>query len=336
MLYELQKISDVNEQSLVVYARLWQLENWLREMLYVELKSQKGRNWINFNKTTNTYEADKKLHHIPTSDHSPVSYLTFSELTNLIKNNWELFSIYLPPLNQWEAKLEEIVHIRNRIAHYRKGHSDDLDRLLQLMRDIDNGLWVFCTSYNDKHYIIPQDKDPITKKYLELDPFAPKQISENEWAAFGSAPQDMRYTVIIKSIKRKWAAYSEIVDGTPGYLYDITIVLRNQRQYNYKKFLDQTRTLYSNFVHICLDTFSSSIRVTLPAVLGNEKVIGIIDELIDKTENTMENSRQINVDDLYVQKLSEKYPEYVLGPKNPLTFLCPECPCSFFNVTKNT
>jgi hypothetical protein len=215
MLSELKNISGVNEESLVVYARLWQLENWLREMLYVELKSKKGRNWISFNKTKNTYEADKKLRHMPTSDRSPVSYLTFSELTNLIRKNWDLFSIYLPPLNQWEAKLEEIVHIRNRIAHYRKGHPDDLDRLLQLMRDIDEGLWEFCTSYNDIKPILPQDKDPVTKKYLELDPFAYKQISENEWAVFGSAPRDMRYIVKVNTIQRKWAEYSEIVDGTP-------------------------------------------------------------------------------------------------------------------------
>jgi hypothetical protein len=335
MLSELKKISEVNEESLVVYARLWQLEKWLREMLYVELKSEKGRNWINFNKTKNTYEADKKLQHMPTSDHSPASYLTFSELTKLIKNNWHLFSIYLPPLNLWEAKLEEIVHIRNRIAHYRKGHPDDLDRLLQLMRDIDKGFWEFCTSYNDIKPILPQDKDPVTKKYLELDPFAPKQISENEWATFGSAPRDMLYTVSVNTIKRKWAEYSEIVGDTPGYLYNIRIYIRNERQYNYKNFLDQTKTIHSNFVHVCLDTFSDSIRVTLPAVLGSDKVIEIIDKLIDTTEYTMESSHRINADDLSVQKLSEEWPEYVLGPKNPLTFLDPGMPCSFFNVIKN-
>ncbi|MDO9140369.1 MAG: Swt1 family HEPN domain-containing protein [Methylobacter sp.] len=335
MLSELKNISEVNEQSLVVYARLWQLENWLREMLYVELKSKKGRNWIKVDDTKKTYDADKKLHHMPTPDCSPVSFLTFSELTSLIKKNWALFSIYLPPLNQWEAKLEEIVQIRNRIAHYRKGHSDDLDRLLQLMRDIDGGLWEFCTSYNDLITILPQDKDPVTKKYLELDPFAYKQISENEWAMCGSAPRDMRYIVSVNTIKRKWAEQSEIVDGTPGYLYDIRIVIRNGRQYNYKKFLDQTKTIHSNFVHICLDTFSNSIRVTLPAILGSDKVIKIIDELISTTEYTMEISRQINADDLSVQNLSEKWPEYVLGPNNPLTFLGSDMPCSFFNVIKN-
>ncbi len=46
--------------------------------------------------------------------------------------------------------------------------------------------------------------------------------------------------------------------------------------------------------------------------------------------------RPINSDDRTVQKLSEKWPEYVLGPKNPLTFLGPDMPCSFFNVVKSS
>ncbi len=182
------------------------------------------------------------------------------------------------------------------------------------MRDIDDGLWVFCTSYNDKRPILPQDKDPVTKKYLELDPFAPKQIGENEWAVYGSAPQDMRYMVSVNTIRREWATYSEIVDGTAGYLYDIRILMRKERQYNYKNFLDQTKAIHSHFVHICLDHFSNSIRVTLPAVLGSEKVIEIIDKLIHATEYSIESGHRINADNLFVQNLSEKYPEYVLGP----------------------
>ena len=335
MLSELDKISEKNEESIAVYARLWQFEMWLREMVYVELKSKKGKNWINFRKTKSTYEEDKKLQHMPTPDKSPVTYLTFPELTKLIKNNWNLFSAYLPPLKQWEAKLEEIVNIRNRIAHFRQGHRDDLDRVLQLLRDIDTGFWKFCTSYNNIHPVLPQENDPVTKKYVDPDPFAPKQISDNEWATFGHAPNDMLYIVSVNTIKRIWAEESETIDGVSGYIYDVNIHIRNKRQFNYSSFLLQTNSLHSEIIHILLDTFSTSIRVTLPAVLGSIRVIEIIDKLIHATENTMTISKMINADDLSVQKLSEEWPEYVLGPKNPLTFLSPDMPCSFFNVLKN-
>lgn len=56
---ELEKIPEIEEESLIVYARLWQLESWLREMIYVELKAKKGKNWFNFNKTKSTYESDQ-------------------------------------------------------------------------------------------------------------------------------------------------------------------------------------------------------------------------------------------------------------------------------------
>jgi len=335
MLSELNKISEVNEDSIVVYARLWQFEKWLREMVYLELKTKKGRNWINFNKTKGTYEEDKKLQHMPTSDQSPITYLTFPDLTKLIKNNWSLFSKYLPNSNQWDAKLEEIINIRNRVAHFRQGHQDDLDRLLQLMRDVDNGFWVFCTSYNNMYPVLPQDRDPVTKKYVDLDPFAPKQISDNEWATFGHAPHDMAYIVSVNIIRRVWAEDTEKIDGIPGNIYDVNIYIRNERQFDYNGFLSQTKSLHSEFIHVFLDTFSNSIRVTLPAVLGSERVIEIIDKLINTTKNTMTISHKINADDLSVQRLSEQWPEYVLGPKNPLTFLAPDMPCSFFNVLKN-
>jgi hypothetical protein len=92
MFSELEKISEVNKSSLVLYARLWQLEKWLREMVYVELKSNKGRNWFNFKKTKNTYETDKAVTHIPTADDNPLSFSTFPDLVKLIQNNWGLFS----------------------------------------------------------------------------------------------------------------------------------------------------------------------------------------------------------------------------------------------------
>jgi len=332
MLSELEKIPEVNKESLLVYARLWQLEKWLREMVYIELKTKKARSWINFRKTENKVEADQKLQHMPTSDKSPLSYLDFSELTKLIKNNWELFSSYLPPQNLWEAKLEEIVHIRNRIAHYRKGHSDDLNRLLQLMRDIDPGFWSFCTSYNNIYPILPQDTDPVTKKYVELDPFSYKQVDEKEWAMFGSAPDDLRYIVSVNISNREWAQKTDKIDGAIGYIYDVKIYMRKENRFKYKSFLERTKLFHSDVLHICLEESSASIRVTIPAKLGSEKVIEIIDLLIEETNNSVTQSFLLPDNNLAVQKLSEEWPEYVLGPKNPLTFLDPSMPCSFFSV----
>ncbi|KYY51654.1 Swt1 family HEPN domain-containing protein [Vibrio parahaemolyticus] len=335
MFSELEKISELNKSSLVLYARLWQLERWLREMVYVELKSKKGRNWFNFRTTKNTYETDKAVTHIPTADDNPLSFSTFPELVKLIQNNWDLFSEYLPPKHIWQVKLDEIIHIRNRVAHFRAGHSDDIERLLQLMRDIDKGFWKFCTDYNNPQPILPPERDPVSKKYIHLDPFSFKEIAPNKWAKIGTAPTGLRYIVSINYLRRRWAEKSEVIDGTSGYIYDVSIHLRENKQFEYSKFLAETSQFKADIIHICLDTFSSSIRVTIPALIGSEKVCKLIDCLIQITENSMTLHRTINVDDQTVQKLSEEWPEYVVGPRNPLTFLSPDMPCSFFNVIKN-
>ncbi|WGZ90030.1 MAG: Swt1 family HEPN domain-containing protein [Candidatus Thiocaldithrix dubininis] len=333
MLSKLEKIPDINEEAVVVYAYLQMLEKWLREMVYVELKAKKGNSWFNFHKTKNTYDSDKKYTHMSTPESSPLSYLSFGELQKLIKNNWEIFSPYLPPQNIWDAKLEEIDNIRNRIAHFRSLHEQDLNRVLQFLRDIDQGFWRFCTSYNDSFTVLPADNDSVTNKFADLDPFFPKQIDEKRWVTVGHAPPDLLYIVSIRVIRRLWCDTSDKIEGTPGYLYDLNIVIRGQRQYDYKRFLSASKKLHSKFVHICLDHQSNSIRITIPANYGSEEVINIIEQLIEITEHTIIPSRGIvDIDDTSVKKLADEWPEYVLSPKNPLTFLDSEMPCSFFNA----
>ena len=39
-----------------------------------------------------------------------------------------------------------------------------------------------------------------------------------------------------------------------------------------------------------------------------------------------------SAEDERVEALANQQPEYVLGPANPLTFLWPDMPCSFFDV----
>lgn len=336
MISELDNIPGLNKESVILYARLWQFEKWLRELVYIELKSKKGRGWFNFKKTKNTYDSDKAVTHIPTADENPLSFTTFTELVKLIRNNWNLFSEYLPPKNVWEVKLDEIVHIRNRVAHFRSGHRDDIERLLQLMRDIDNGFWLFCTDYNDLQAILPPDSDAVAKKYVDLDPVSFKEFAPNQWARYGVVPDDLRYTLSINLIKRRWAETAQVIDEAPGYIYTVDIHLRDGRQFDYQDFLLSMKRYKADIIHICLDRYSNSVRVTIPAVLGSEKVCEIIDSLIIFTKSQVSIHRRVSSDDQAVQRLSEKWPEYVLGPDNPLTFLGPDMPCSFFNTEKNS
>lgn len=232
-------------------------------------------------------------------------------------------------------KLDEIIHIRNRVAHFRDGHRDDIDRLLQLMKDVDKGFWNFCTDYNDTYPILPPERDVVAMRYVDLDPFSYKEINENEWTRIGYAPPGLKYILSVNSSRRRWADKSVEIAGKPGHIYDINITLRDDRYFKYSKALEELSEFKDKVIHVCLDAFSKGIRVTIPAVIGSDEVCKIIDRLIEITVNslTVHHSEDDNSDK--VQKLSEEWPEYVLGPDNPLTFLGPDMECSFFNVMKN-
>lgn len=127
------------EGRLECYVRLWQLELWLRELVYLELKSRYGTAWSSrlFGYGTQPQKADARLTHMPTREQGPLSYITFSSLLKTIRKNRHLFAPYLPVPSIWNARMEEVTQIRNRVAHFRQGHENDLTRVRQTLKDID-------------------------------------------------------------------------------------------------------------------------------------------------------------------------------------------------------
>ncbi|WP_219605382.1 hypothetical protein, partial [Vibrio parahaemolyticus] len=152
----------------------------------------------------------------------------------------------------------------------------------------------------------------------------------------GSAEPNLPFIVTIGYLKRHWASTTTSIDGKAGYIYDISFSIRNRKQIDIEKFLQQTVQYKSEIIHFCLDSFATSIRFTIPAVVGSDRVIEIVTNLINVLENSLTLLRETNLEDAVVQKIADQWPENVIGPKNPLTFLSPDMPCSFFNVQKNS
>ena len=76
-------VRELPERVLQTYARLWQLETWLRRMVYVELRAHLGDNWKSKVKLKNAefpHKEDKALVHMPTPEEDPLSYVQVSEL----------------------------------------------------------------------------------------------------------------------------------------------------------------------------------------------------------------------------------------------------------------
>jgi hypothetical protein len=209
------EVEGLPPRILSTYARVWQLETWLRRMVYVELRAQFGDGWSDqVEKFSKSLEADKQLTHMPTVEEEPLSYAPFSELRRLISDNWNLFKPYFPPKNLWEVKLEEVAQVRNRVAHFRKGHTDDYARVVQLLRDMDQGFWAFCTSYNDERSLATDD--PIGSRLVGYDPFPRTKVDRNRLAWIGQTNPEV-LAVTVGSLMRPWVATrTQVIERPTG------------------------------------------------------------------------------------------------------------------------
>jgi len=339
-----QILERLPENHLLLYAHLWEFETWLREMVYVELVARYGSGW-KFKLEGNTVwpqERDRRLRHMPTREMLSTSYISFSQLCRTISKRWVLFRGYLPPKDIWSARVGEVEQIRNRVAHFRRGHRDDIKRVQQLLLDIDEGFWKFCTSYNDSRPIISGKVDPIVREFAALDPFPWTEVETGKFARVGGAPRDLVMAVTIEALRRPWlkARRTSSIDGRYGYLYNVVIVARQNRCFDYEQFLESTKHLHGMLCHICLDALRDSIRVTVPALLGSTEILPLLNCLVREARSALQPSSasrftskmiaDVAAASHAVDKLAWRWPEHVLGPGNPLTFLGPGMPCHFF------
>lgn len=328
-----QLVPDLPERVLETYARLWQFETWLRRLVYVHVRALLGSDWMGIVKKAESPRSnDKRLTHMPTPEEDPLSYCQLSELCRIIRENWNLFASYLPPETIWEAKLEEIAQIRHRVAHFRSGHEDDLNRVLQFLRDLDQGFWKFCTSYNHARPVLPPTADPVVEHFLELDPFPYSEVEEHQWVRVGMADPRATFGLTAEVIHLSWANKQLAIAGNPGRLYDFRITGRQNRTFDYAQFLLAISKRHSDLVHICLDGTARSVRFTIPAVLGPDAIIKYVKWIVDISERSLVPGRTEVISSGDIDRIAAEWPEYVLGPSNALTFLEPEMRCSFFGV----
>lgn len=329
-------VHELPERVLQTYARLWQLETWLRRMVYLELRAHLGDDWkskVKLERAERPLKEDKILVHMPTPEEDPLSYVQLSELCRIVSDNRPLFDPFLPPAEVWEGRMKEISQVRHRVAHFRQGNERDLDRVVQLLRDLDKGFWKFITSYNDRLYVLPHDGDPVFAHFLPLDLIPFVEVAPREWAQVGSIPHNAWFGVSVAATVRPWAKWIEPVAGKEGIFYDVTIYLRgNQRwHFDYQNWLENTRQLHRHVTHICLEDHADSIRVSIPAILGEQRVIEILDHMIDMARSSARPGEWPSYKST-IKCVADEWPEYVLEPHHPLTLLTRDMPCTIFEA----
>jgi len=93
--------------------------------------------------------------------------------------------------------------------------------------------------------------------------------------------------------------------------------------------LKGTNAAHSHFAHLCLSGLDNDVRLAIPAVLGSQRIIEVVQQCLDVAGYTVSRSHW---QEGKAQRIADKWPEYVLGPEDPLAFLMPEMPCSFFGA----
>ena len=170
-----------------------------------------------------------------------------------------------------------------------------------------------------------------------------EETQPKHWARLGRANPNLVVSVSFNVVRRPWlkTPSTEEVVGSAGYLYDVTLAARDQREFDYSRFLESTEHLHSSVCHICLENLFNAVRITVPAILGEKAVIDIVKGLVRAAHYAVRPGRSRTFEDAVGEPGKEtvvdafvgQYPEYILGPSNPLTFLCPDQPCSFFGVS---
>lgn len=218
--------------SVAFYARWWQLETWLRQLIYLEFRAKWGVDWAKhlvpskFPKSSGTTAAratkDASNAYTATPDTTNVmSYIDVGVLFEVTDEHWALFEPSLLPKKRWDGWAEEIQQLRHRSAHCRRPHSDDLSRIELLLRDLERGAWNALTAHNVDYPLERVDQsDPVVAGWIN------KEHEDAQLVDHGSRVRGVELRLTWS--KRPWATYEngETITGREGFFIHATFHLQ--------------------------------------------------------------------------------------------------------------
>lgn len=112
----------VPQQSIGMDARWWQLEAWVRDLVYMELRAAFGAEWMDaVQRAQRGEEGDASFSYTPGVDNdNPLAYLDHSQLVQISRGEWNLFAPSPFEQTAWEGRQSELLQIRQRIGHIRR------------------------------------------------------------------------------------------------------------------------------------------------------------------------------------------------------------------------
>jgi hypothetical protein len=210
-------------QSLALYARWWQLEAWLRELIYVELRALYGASWIDSLRVAFGRQAqDAAYKHMSTADsENPLAYLDYSQLLQVVEKHWDQFEYALLESRSWTGRQEELKRVRHRIGHVRKPHRDDLGRIEQTLRDLERGAFIACAAYNRRSVPrVDKTNDAMTAGWISAEhPTAQRLI--------GHAESQYGVGLHVEVSRRPWASWPVDFENAKGIFWHADFYMRD-------------------------------------------------------------------------------------------------------------
>lgn len=309
----------VPSSAVHLFRLAWQLETWLRSMVYVELRAARV-DWEEPIKEAvngwppSSLKSDKRLHHMATPHQAALSYLTFGQLWEIISNDavWPLFEPYFPPKHLAEGRVEEIKAIRNRVAHFREPHAQDRARLELFLRDMEPGLRAFCNRYSVGKLATKPEHDPVSDFLMA------------SWgqAGFGYGTELNRpsggwiYAHPHRSDPKLHARLELLthrnyqLGSLEGVIYRLRMDSGVERFMDGRRFLDSTTGLHRDVIH--LFPSNHAISVTIPAIQGAEATAELIGKFLSVgVDSTTDEQKSDDMGD---------WPEYVVRHDQMLAF----------------
>jgi hypothetical protein len=271
--------SGVPGEAIAFYGRWWQLETWLREMVYVELRSDTGCSWTDeLDKIAHRRaETERRNFYMASADSEELlAYADITALFGIIESRWDLFDAFLPPRRRWEGAADELSELRNRNAHCRRPHQDDLPRLEQALRNLEAGAWRFYTSYLDTHPITTKSKDPVARQWV-------KGRHDTAARLLDHAERQYETRFRLSYSLRPWATHPTVdaISSTAGALWHAQWVI-GARELNVARLwkqIERSPAARDLIVHLLFDL--SSVTATFAAVDDPNAIADAIGHLFD-------------------------------------------------------
>lgn len=215
----------MDAQSAILHGRWWQLERYLRSLVYVELRALQGTRWLDTVTAANKrLSQDAAYTHLSGPDNdNPLAYLDYSQLLDVIKEYWDQVGYALFPETSWAGRQDELKRIRHRISHVRRPHADDVGRLEQALRDLERGAFIAYASYNRRRRPDPAEHDdPVTRRWLAGDDAETNSLLEHAERRYDTSLE-------VRTSRRPWVAHApEDLRDAPGCLWHAEFFTRSR------------------------------------------------------------------------------------------------------------